>query len=154
MGLQDRDYIRERAKLREAESKKSEPKKNYWPEENTKTTSLQKTTLIIIGIIIAGILFNKIKLTMWTDFLENGSKEDMQKMKNLQQHMEQEIKKNLLITIPQNSKPSLKSEQTLPTNGLEYLKNLTINRLIKPQEAKSWICIHPHTEKEKCKVLD
>jgi len=154
MGLQDRNYMSERARLREEESKKSKPKKNSWPGENTKTTTLQKTTLIIIGIIIAGLLINQIKIATWAGFLENGAKEDMQKMKNLQQHMEQEIKKNLLITIPQNSKPSLKSEQTLPTNGLEYLKNLTINRLIKPQEAKSWICIHPHTEKEKCKVLD
>lgn len=152
MGLQDRDYISERARLREEESKKS----NYFIEEKF-NISKKTIILIIIGIFISKLLINQIKITMWTDFLENGAKEDMQKMKNLQQHMEQEIKKNLLITIPQNSKPSLKSEQPLPTNGLEYLKNLTINRPIEPQKAtkpKSWICIHPHSEKEKCKVLD
>lgn len=152
MGLQDRDYISERARLREEERKKS----NYFIEEKF-NISKKTIILIIIGIFISKLLINQIKITMWTDFLENGAKEDMQQMKNLQNHMEQEIKKNLLITIPQNSKPSLKSEQTLPTNGLEYLKNLTINRPIEPQEAtkpKSWICIHPHTEKEKCKVLN
>lgn len=130
MGLQDRDYMRERTKLREKESKKSEPKKeenkksepkkNSWPGEDAKITTLQKTTLIIIGIIITGLLINQTKIATWKEFLEKSAKDDMQQIKNLQQQ--------------------IRSKQTQET---------TEERI-----NQSYICIHPGTAKEKCKIIE
>jgi hypothetical protein len=146
MSIQDRDYMKERARLREAESRNSKYKKKPWPEENTKITTLQKTTLIIIGIIITGLLITQIRIATWKKFLEEGAKEDMQQMINLQNHMEQEIKKNLLITIPQ-LKPSLKSEQTQ--------KNTEKNHLIQPQEptVQTQQKTNPRNKSQICKIL-
>jgi hypothetical protein len=68
MGIQDRDYMRERARLREAESKKSEPKINFIQKfidelekrkdkrtKNAYETYLKEYAFIIIPYTLVGL---------------------------------------------------------------------------------------------------